>query len=113
MGACLGCIAALNAGSCNVLDFILKEPICFIPYGFIAVQDKQDAAVMSGCSAAQIESVVFYETVRFLGQLLHSLRGSGLCLFSAKQKMFLFCSSLSVDTLLFHSFIPSCDQRVL
>lgn len=54
-----------------------QEALCFPPYGFIAVQDKQDAALMLGCSIVEIEWVVFYETVRFLGQLSHSLKGSG------------------------------------
>lgn len=41
--------------------------------------------------------MVFYETVRFLGQLSHSLTGCGLCFLSVKNaKKFLFCSSRSV-----------------
>ena len=37
----------------------------------IVVQGKQGAAVMSGCSSAEMEWVVFDESVRFLGQFSH------------------------------------------
>lgn len=85
-------LAALSAvRCCNVLGVFVVlswgSALGSLTHGFIAVQGKQ------GCSMARIEWVVFYESVWFLGQLSHSLKGSGFCLHSAKLKMFLFCSS--------------------
>ncbi len=92
-----------------------QEALYFPPYDFTAVLDKQDAAVTLGYSTVEIESVVIYETVRFLGRLLYSLRGSGfLPLLSKTQNVPLL--QLAVDTLLFHSFsrvINVCNKAGL
>lgn len=37
--------------------------MCFWPHGVIAVQNKQDTAVMLGCSSVEISWTVFCETV--------------------------------------------------
>lgn len=45
----------------------LRDPelfvVCFWPHGVIAVQGKQDTAVMLGCSSVEISWMVFCETV--------------------------------------------------
>lgn len=64
---------------------------------------------MSGCSITEKEWVVFYETVRFLGQLSHSPRGSGfLPPLSKMQKLFPFLKSfLQLSVLILCHFIHS------
>lgn len=78
----------------------------FLANGFIVVQGKQ-GALMVGCSIVEIEWVVLYESVWFLGQLSHSLKGSGFCLLSTKLKMFLFCSCLLMLCYLVHFHVTA------
>lgn len=104
------------ARCCNLLGFFVVvlfwgSALSFLTYGFIVVQGKQ-GAVMLGCSIVEIEWVVFCESVWFLGQLSHSLKGSGFCLHIAKLKMFLFCSSLLIPYYFIH-FCATISTSVL
>lgn len=88
--------AAVEVCLSNAQALCCSMPPCSSPpYGFTAARHKQGADVMPGCSIVQIEWVVFCETVRFLGQLSHSLKGSGFFFASSQQntKCSSFCSS--------------------
>lgn len=91
--------AAVEVCLSNAQALCCSMPPCSSPpYGFTAARHKQGADVMPGCSIVQIEWVVFCETVRFLGQLSHSLKGSGFFFASSQQNT--KCSSLCSSRLI-------------
>lgn len=85
------CVTAGSAGSQRSGGDVPHQ----CTYGFIAARHKQGADVMWGCSIAQIEWVVFCESVRFLGQLSHSLKGSGVFFFVPRRSTNTKCSSFA------------------